>query len=104
MEPFVLHSLAAPAGNYDSMLHVFESVLEQEQEVTRQIDSLYELAFKEKSFAALVELEWFITEQVEEEKSAREILHKFRMVGDDPASLLDLDQKLGERAGEEAGA
>jgi ferritin len=48
-------------------------------------------------FAAMAELQWFITEQVEEEKSAREIVAKFRMLKDDPASLLDLDRELGAR-------
>ena len=69
----------------------------QEQEVSRQIDGLYELAFKEKVFAAMAELQWFITEQVEEEKNVREIVAKFQMVKDDPASLLDLDRELGAR-------
>ena len=77
--------------------------LAQEQTVTEQIDSLYELAFQEKAFAALVELEWFIKEQVEEEKTAREIVHKFQMVRDDPASLLDMDRELGARSAVELG-
>ena len=78
-------------------MQVFEKSLAQEQLVTQQIDALYELAFKEKAFAALVEMEWFITEQVEEEKSAREIAHKMHMVKDEPASLLDMDRELGSR-------
>ena len=49
--------------------------------MSQQIDALYELAFKEKAFAATVELQWFLTEQVEEEKSAREIVAKFRWSG-----------------------
>ena len=57
--------------------------------MSRQIDALYELAFKEKAYAATVELQWFLTEQVEEEKSAREIVAKFRLVGRRPASLFD---------------
>ena len=65
---------------------MFEQALVQEQEVSSQIDALYELAFKEKVFAALVELQWFLSEQVEEEKTAREIVAKFHMVKDDPAS------------------
>jgi len=59
---------------------------------------LYELAFNEKQFAAMVELQWFLTEQVEEERSAREIVAKLHMIADDPASLLDLDRELGSRA------
>ena len=95
-----LWEIRAPQTEFSSLVDVFESVLRQEQSVTAQIDSLYELAFREKSFAALVELEWFIQEQVEEEKTARDILHKFRLVQNDPASLLDLDRELAARAPE----
>ena len=84
---------------FKSLLHVFERALEQEEEVSRQIDSLYETAFKEKAYAAVAELQWFLTEQVEEEKQGREIVTKLKMVGDDPASLLDMDRELGTRAG-----
>jgi ferritin len=93
-----LKAMAEPKATYESIGAVFEAALLQEQEVSRQIDSLYELAFKERSYAALVELQWFLTEQVEEEKSAREIVAKFRLVGDDPASLLDLDREFGSRS------
>jgi ferritin len=65
--------------------------------VSKQIDALYELAFNEKMFAAMAELQWFVTEQVEEEKTMREIVAKIKMVGHDPSSLLDLDRELGSR-------
>jgi ferritin len=94
-----LAGMAAPSPTYASIGAVFEAALKQEQEVSGQIDALYELAFKEKAFAATVELQWFLTEQVEEEKNAREIVAKFRLVGNDPASLLDLDRELGARTG-----
>lgn len=96
-----LKAMAEPKPTYDSIGAVFEAALLQEQEVSRQIDSLYELAFKEKAYAAFVELQWFLTEQVEEEKSAREIVAKFRLVGNDPGSLIDLDRELGARTGAE---
>jgi ferritin len=86
-----------PTTSFASVVDVFERALKQEQEVSRQIDALYELAFKEKVFAAMAALQWFITEQVEEEKSVREIVAKFQMVKNDPASLLDLDRELGAR-------
>ena len=94
-----LGAMPAPKQTYDTIAEVFEAALSQEQEVSRQIDALYELAFREKAFAATVELQWFLTEQVEEEKSAREIVAKFRLVGNDPPSLLDLDRELGSRTG-----
>ncbi len=56
-----LKPIAQPESKYKSLVSVFEKSLEQEERVTGQIDALYELAFKEKQFAALVEIEWFIT-------------------------------------------
>ncbi len=96
--------IAQPPSDFENVVEVFEKALAQEQTVTAQIDGLYELAFNEKAFAALVELEWFITEQVEEEKTAREVVHKFHMVADDPASLLDMDRELSSRGPEAEGA
>jgi ferritin len=92
-----LSPIAQPTIDFDSIPNVFVQALEQEKVVTRQIDALYELAFKEKAFAALVELEWFVQEQVDEEKAARDIVHKFEMIKEDPAALLDLDRELGAR-------
>ena len=97
-----LPGIDQPRSDFDSIVAVFEAALAQEQEVSRNIDALYELAFREKVFAAMAELQWFITEQVEEEKTVREIVAKFHMVKDDPASILDLDRELGGR-GPEAG-
>ena len=97
-----LLAIDQPTGEFKSVAEVFEKALQQEQEVSRQIDTLYEIAFHEKAFSAAAELQWFLTEQVEEEKTAREIVAKFRMVGNDPASLLDLDRDLGARTASEA--
>jgi ferritin len=99
-----LRPIAQPQFDFASITEVFEKALEQEQEVTRQINALYELAFQEKAFAALVELEWFINEQVEEEKTARDVVYKFHLVKEDPAALLDLDRELGARQPEAASA
>jgi ferritin len=99
-----LKPIAQPEIDFKSVADTFQKALEQEQGVTKQINSLYELAFKEKAFAALVELEWFINEQVEEEKTARDIVYKFQLVKDDPAALLDLDRELGARQPEPAAA
>lgn len=96
-----LGEIAAPQGDFESIPHVFHTALEQEQKVSASINDLYELAHNEKAFAALVELQWFITEQVEEEKSVREIVAKFDMLKDDPSAMLDLDRELGERKPEE---
>ncbi len=95
-----LKPLTAPTVQFSSIVELFETVQQQEHAVSEQIDRLYELTFNEKSFATQVELQWFLTEQVEEEQQAREVLAKIRMVKDDPASILDLDRELGTRAPE----
>jgi ferritin len=92
-----LRPLAEPRQSFASLADVFERALEQEQEVSRQIDTLYETAFTAKAFAAVAELQWFLREQVEEEKIGREIVAKFKLIGSDPASLLDMDRELGTR-------
>jgi ferritin len=92
-----LPGIEQPKSDFKSVVEVFERALAQEQDVSKQIDALYELAFNQKVFAAMAELQWFITEQVEEEKTVREIVAKFHMVKDDPASILDLDRELGQR-------
>jgi ferritin len=99
-----LQPIAQPQFEFASLPDVFQKAYEQEQQVTKQINALYEMAFNEKAFAALVELEWFINEQVEEEKTARDIVYKFQLVKDDPAALLDLDRELAGRTAEAATA
>jgi ferritin len=92
-----LKSIDQPKSSFDSLAAVFEQALVHEQRVTVEINSLYELCFKEKAFAEMTELQWFLTEQVEEEKAAREIVAKFRLVKNDPAAILDMDRELGSR-------
>ena len=83
-----LLKLDQPRGEYKSLAEIFETAYEQEKSVSAQIDALYELAFREKTYPAAVQLEWFLNEQVEEEKTFREIVARLRMVGRDPAGLL----------------
>ena len=97
-----LKSIPEPMVEFESIPHVFHCALDQEKKVSQSINALYELAHENKAFAALVELQWFITEQVEEEKTAREVVAKFEMVKDDPSAMLDLDREMGERQSEAA--
>ena len=93
-----LKTIDQPRVAYESLPEVFEQALAHEQNVTVQINSLYELCFSEKAFAEMTELQWFLTEQVEEEKIAREIVAKFRLIKSDPAAILDMDRELGARS------
>ncbi|HUS70404.1 MAG TPA: ferritin [Anaerolineae bacterium] len=98
----VLKAIEVPPPIWKSPLEMFEQVLEHERKVTGTINRLYELALAEKDYAAQVELQWFITEQVEEEDSAGQVVEQLRRVGDQPMGLLMLDRQLGERGASEA--
>lgn len=93
-----LKEIKTPQSSFSSISQVFQEALTQELEVSRRIDLLYELAFTEKAFAALVELQWFISEQTEEERTARDIVAKFELVKNDPTALLEIDRELAGRA------
>lgn len=93
----VLKAIPEPVQDYASPVAVFEAVLAHEQKVTESIHKLYALAVAEQDYASLPLLHWFIEEQVEEEKSADEVLQKFRMAGESKSALLFLDSKLGKR-------
>jgi len=92
-----LESIAKPKGDYKSPLDVMKKVLEHEQKITGLIHTLYELASKEKDYPGQIMLQWFVTEQVEEEKSANEVIHLLKQIGDAPAGLIMLDRQLGAR-------
>lgn len=90
-------AIEAPATEWDSPLDVFEHVYAHEQKVTGLINDLVNLAISEKDRATTAFLQWFVTEQVEEESSADEIVHKLKLIGDQGSGLLLLDQELGQR-------
>jgi ferritin len=100
--PIVLAEIPRPGISFDSLLHVFETSLAQEEKVSESINELYGLAMEERNFGAVTELQWFLGEQVEEEKTARDIVAKLRLIGDDGPALLEMDRILSVRI-EEAG-
>jgi ferritin len=93
----ILQGIERPPADFKSPLDIFQQVLDHEQKVTVMINRLYEMALKENDYATQVELQWFIKEQVEEEKTAGEILQQFKMVGDVGTALLMIDRQLGAR-------
>ena len=95
----ILQAIDQPPSEFKSPLEMFRQALEHEQKVTGMINKLYALAVKENDYPAQVELQWFVTEQVEEEKNATEIVEQLKMVGEHGPSLIMLDRQLGARAG-----
>lgn len=93
----LLGTLDAPPGDFDSVQDVFEKTLAHEKEITSRIHKLNEQAMQEKDFATSAHLQWFITEQVEEEASAEEILNQIKMVEGRPGSLFYIDRHVGKR-------
>ena len=92
-----LTSIAAPPTKWKSPQAVFEEVYKHECHVSSLINKLVELAEAEKDHASAVFLQWFISEQVEEEANASEILHQLKMVGDSKQGLFMLDRHLAQR-------
>jgi ferritin len=88
-------AIPEPEAHFSSLLEVFERALENEHSVTRSINDLYALAEQEKDFASQAFLNWFVTEQVEEEKNVSAIVDWLRRLGDSTEGLYLLDRQLG---------
>jgi len=96
-----LRAIEQPPTEFDSPHKLFEEVLDHEKQVTKMIYDLYELALKENDYPTQVEMQWFITEQVEEEKTAAGILEQVKMAGSDNTALMMIDRELGSRSSPE---
>ena len=92
-----LQALPQPPAKFGTHLEVFQQVLEHEQKVTSLIHKLYELAVKENDYASQIMLQWFITEQVEEEKNATDIIADLKLIEAKGTAVLMLDHELGHR-------
>jgi ferritin len=94
-----LKAIDAPKTKWKSTMEVAEEVAAHEAKVSASINALYELALKEKDYPAQIMLQWFITEQVEEEKNAAEIVANLKLIEDRGTAVLMLDKTLGKRGG-----
>ncbi len=93
----VLGPIDAVPVNWESPLSAFEATLEHEQKVTSLINNLYALAEQEHDYATRDRLAWFVSEQVEEEDNARQLIDKYRLMGDNGMGVYMLDQELAAR-------
>jgi ferritin len=93
----VLQAIPQPPREFGSPINLFEQVLAHEQEVTSLIEQLYRKAVADQDHATQIFLQWFITEQVEEEKTASQLLETLKLAGDNKVALLMLDRELGAR-------
>ncbi len=86
-----------PPSNWDNPLIAMESALQHEQFISENINELANLAIKEGDHGTHIFLQWFITEQIEEESNVNEIVEKLKLIGDWQGGLLLIDNELGKR-------
>lgn len=92
-----LKAIAKPQATWKSPLEAFQAALGHERKVTKSIENLTMLARKEKDPATENMLQWFVTEQVEEEATASEIVDKLKLAKGTPGALFMIDRELGTR-------
>ena len=101
----MLDQIEAPPTSWDSPLAVFEATLEHEQKVTGLINDLMEVALSERDHATQIFLQWFVSEQVEEEESVGGVLEQLKLMGAAEGGLFMIDRELAKRSdGGESGA
>ncbi len=93
----VLQTIEKPPASFGSHLEVFEEVLKHEQKVTARINLLYSIAVKDSDYASQQFLDWFVKEQVEEEKNATQIVEWLKMAGDSTNALFQINGLLARR-------
>ena len=93
-----LDTIEAPKDKWDGVVNLFEEVLKHEQHVTSLINNLIEIAYEEKDHATVAELQWFVTEQVEEEATVSDILDQLKMIEGKGAGLFMLDREMKQRS------
>jgi ferritin len=94
----VLSQIAAPPTEWDSPMAVFEVTLAHEQKVTGLINDLVEIAHEERDHATNIFLQWFVSEQVEEEESVGGVLEQLKLMGDAKGGLFMIDRELAKRS------
>jgi ferritin len=90
-------SVDAPDSEWESPLGVYEAAYEHEKAVTRSINGLVDIAVAAKDHATATMLQWYVTEQVEEEANFDQIVQQLRLASDNGAALLMIDRELGAR-------
>ena len=92
-----LKAIKAPKSSWKSIMEAFKQTFDHEKHITGLINKLVRQAIQEKDYATNNFLQWFVTEQVEEEATVEEIINKLELVGDAKSGLFMLDRELGAR-------
>lgn len=92
-----LKAITAPPANFGTATELFEKVLEHEIHVTGLIHELFETARSSKDYACEIALQWFVSEQVEEEENVRLVVERLRSVGEKGGAIWYFDKEMGKR-------
>lgn len=92
-----LMQIDEPPKEFGDILNIFKASLEHEQFITKSINELLDVAVEEKDHATQVFLQWYISEQVEEEANVTDMVDRLKMAGDNGGALMMLDDKFGQR-------
>lgn len=93
-----LQAIEEPRKEWSSPIAAFEAAFEHERFITGRIDELMRIAESENDNAAKMMLQWFVSEQVEEEASVSKVVDMLKLIGDSGHGLLMADRELGQRA------
>ncbi len=93
----MLKAIQEPKFEWKSVKEVFEDTYSHEKFITESIENIMKIAIEENDFASQNLLNWYIDEQVEEEKNSFELVEKIKFVGEDGYALYMLDKELGTR-------
>ena len=88
-------SISAPPASFKGLEELFKAALANEQSVTKSFDKLAGMAQKDGDHATFAFLQWFVSEQVEEEKLFETILQKFELLGRDKIGIYEVDKFVG---------
>jgi ferritin len=91
----VIPSLDKPPSDFDSIQTIFKDLFEHEQRVTREINEVVDACLNEKDYTTHNFMQWYVSEQIEEEALARNILDKLALIGNDKGGLYLFDRELG---------
>ena len=92
-----LKPIVAPAQEFGRVIQMFEQILQHEMGITQSINALFEKARAEKDHASEIRLQWYVSEQVEEEANVGQVVDQLHAVGDQGGAIWYLDSRMGKR-------
>jgi len=99
----VIPALKQPGTNYNNITEIFKALLDHETKVTKEINSVVDLCLKEKDYTTHNFMQWYVSEQIEEEALARNLIDKLNLIGNDKGGLYLFDRDLESTKGAEGG-